>query len=63
MSLSEKNSFRGFLKYIAEFNLDEPKGDVDPKVTTTQELYEKFGLKKSTIDFTGHALSLYRDDR
>lgn len=62
MSLTEKNSFRGFLKYIAEFNFDDMKDEVDPEKTTAQELYEKFGLKQPTIDFTGHALALFRDD-
>ncbi|XP_072181804.1 rab GDP dissociation inhibitor beta-like isoform X1 [Diadema setosum] len=62
MSLSEKTSFRGFLKYIAEFNPEDLKDEVDPEKTTTQDLYDKFKLQKPTTDFTGHALALYRDD-
>lgn len=35
---------------------------IDPSVTTMNEVYKKFGLDTNTVDFTGHALALYRDD-
>ncbi|GIX86240.1 rab GDP dissociation inhibitor beta [Caerostris extrusa] len=64
MGMFEKRRFRNFLVYVQEFNLNDAKTwkDVDANVTTTAQLYEKFGLDKDTADFTGHALALYRDD-
>ncbi|GFR16708.1 rab GDP dissociation inhibitor beta [Trichonephila clavata] len=64
MGMFEKRRFRNFLVYVQEFNLNDPKTwkDIDGNVTTTAQLYEKFGLDKDTADFTGHALALYRDD-
>nr|AII97797.1 BLTX424 [Nephila pilipes] len=64
MVMFEKRRFRNFLVYVQEFNLGDSKTwkDIDANVTTTAQLYEKFGLDKDTADFTGHALALYRDD-
>ncbi|GFY59125.1 rab GDP dissociation inhibitor beta [Trichonephila inaurata madagascariensis] len=64
MGMFEKRRFRNFLVYVQEFNLNDSKTwkDIDANVTTTAQLYEKFGLDKDTADFTGHALALYRDD-
>lgn len=49
---------------MQDFVADDPKTwkDFDPSTKDMQALYEKFGLEKSTQDFTGHALALYRDD-
>ena len=30
---------------------------------TMQRVFTKFGLDQNTMDFTGHALALYRDDK
>ncbi|XP_063953807.1 rab GDP dissociation inhibitor alpha-like [Lytechinus pictus] len=60
--LVEKTKFQAFLKYIVEFNPDDLKDEVDPEKTTAKELYKRFDLDESTIDFTGHAIALYRDD-
>lgn len=64
MGLFEKRRFRKFLIYVNEFNLEDPKTwkDVDPKQTTAQQLYDKFGLDNNTTDVTGHALALYLND-
>uniref|UniRef100_A0A182J6R9 Rab GDP dissociation inhibitor n=1 Tax=Anopheles atroparvus TaxID=41427 RepID=A0A182J6R9_ANOAO len=64
MGLFEKRRFRNFLIYVQDFVADDPKTwkDFDPSTKDMQALYEKFGLEKSTQDFTGHALALYRDD-
>ncbi|ETE58253.1 Rab GDP dissociation inhibitor alpha, partial [Ophiophagus hannah] len=35
---------------------------VDPKRTTMRDIYKKFDLGQDVIDFTGHALALYRTD-
>lgn len=64
MGMFEKRRFRNFLIYVQDVKLDDPKTwkDMDPSTTTTQQLYEKFGLDKNTQDFTGHALALYLND-
>ena len=64
MGLFEKRRFKNFLVFIQEFSEEDPKTwkDVDPKVTTMDEVYKKFGLDENTCDFVGHALALYRDD-
>ena len=62
--LFEKRRFRNFLVFVNDFNEEDPKTwkDVDPKTTTMDEVYKKFGLSEDTCDFVGHALALYRDD-
>jgi len=64
MGMFEKRRFRNFLIFVQDVKIDDPKTwkDLDPNTTTTQQLYDKFGLDKNTQDFTGHALALYRDD-
>ncbi len=64
MGMFEKRRFRNFLIYVQDFDENDARTwkDIDPKRSTIQELYEKFGLDKNTQDFTGHALALYRDD-
>jgi Rab GDP dissociation inhibitor len=64
MGMFEKRRFRNFLVYVQEFDLDDPKTHkgIDPSKSTMLDLYTKFGLDENTMDFTGHALALYRDD-
>ncbi|XP_027487615.1 rab GDP dissociation inhibitor beta [Corapipo altera] len=64
MGLFEKRRFRKFLVYVANFDENDPKTfeGVDPKKTTMRDVYKKFDLGQDVIDFTGHALALYRTD-
>ena len=64
MGLFEKRRFKNFLVFVNSFDEEDPKTwkEVDPKTTTTDEVYKKFGLDENTCDFVGHALALYRDD-
>ncbi|KAJ8384368.1 hypothetical protein AAFF_G00206210 [Aldrovandia affinis] len=64
MGLFEKRRFRKFLTYVAKFDEDDPTTleGVDPKSTTMQAVYDKFSLGQDVVDFTGHALALYRTD-
>ncbi|KAM9312595.1 rab GDP dissociation inhibitor beta [Gastrophryne carolinensis] len=64
MGMFEKRRFRKFLSYCANFDENDPKTweGVDPKKTTMAELYKKFDLGQDVVDFTGHALALYRTD-
>ncbi|KXJ25385.1 Rab GDP dissociation inhibitor beta [Exaiptasia diaphana] len=64
MGIFEKRRFKNFLLFAADFDVNDPstwKG-VDPKKTTMDEVYKKFGLDVNTADFTGHALALHRDE-
>ncbi|KAL4594101.1 GDP dissociation inhibitor 2-like [Arapaima gigas] len=64
MGLFEKRRFRKFLVFVANFDENDPKTmeGVDPTKTTMREVYKKFDLGQDVIDFTGHALALYRTD-
>lgn len=64
MGLFEKRRFRKFLVYVANFDEKDTRTfeGVDPKKTTMREVYKKFDLGQDVVDFTGHALALYRTD-
>lgn len=64
MGMFEKRRFRKFLIFVANCDENDPKtyDGVDPKQTTMQDVYKKFDLGQDVIDFTGHALALYRTD-
>merc|ERR1712106_581131 len=64
MGLFEKRRFKNFLVFVQDFNEEDPKTwkEIDPKASTTDDLYKKFGLDENTCDFVGHALALYRND-
>ncbi|KAF5901454.1 Rab GDP dissociation inhibitor beta, partial [Clarias magur] len=64
MGLFEKRRFRKFLVFVANFDENDPKTmeGVDPNKTTMREVYKKFDLGQDVIDFTGHAIALYRTD-
>lgn len=64
MGMFEKRRFRKFLVFVANFDENDPKTleGVDPHGTTMREVYRRFDLGQDVIDFTGHALALYRTD-
>lgn len=64
MGLFEKRRFRKFLVFVANFDENDPKTleGVDPNKTTMRDVYKKFDLGQDVVDFTGHALALYRTD-
>ncbi|XP_041110642.1 rab GDP dissociation inhibitor beta-like [Polyodon spathula] len=64
MGLFEKRRFRKFLVFVANFDVNDPKTleGVDPHKSTMRDVYKKFDLGQDVIDFTGHALALYRTD-
>lgn len=64
MGMFEKRRFRSFLMFVQTFDFND-RGtwkEIDPNVTPSIKLYEKFGLDRETGEFTGHALALYRND-
>ncbi|XP_014772262.1 rab GDP dissociation inhibitor alpha [Octopus bimaculoides] len=64
LGLFEKRRFRRFLQFVQDFDEDDPSTwcNVNPESTTSEELYKNYKLDCGTIDFTGHALSLYLND-
>lgn len=64
MGIFEKRRFRSFLTFVQNFDFNDRSTwrDIDPNVTVSAKLYEKFGLENETGEFTGHALALYRND-
>ncbi|XP_065279121.1 rab GDP dissociation inhibitor alpha isoform X2 [Emys orbicularis] len=64
MGMFEKRRFRKFLVFVANFDENEPQTleGVDPHGTPMRDVYERFDLGQDVIDFTGHALALYRTD-
>lgn len=64
MGILEKRRFKNFLQFVQEYCEDNPQTwkNVDPKNSTTEQVYQSYGLDQNTCDFVGHALALYRDD-
>ncbi|XP_069062310.1 rab GDP dissociation inhibitor beta-like [Pleurodeles waltl] len=64
MGIFEKRRFRKFLLFVVNFEEQDPRThqDIDPKRMTMREVYRKFDLGPDVIDFTGHALALYRTE-
>jgi len=67
LGLFEKRRFRNFLVFCQDFKEDDPKTwssvpGFDPNVTPMSSVFAAFSLDKNTIDITGHALALYRND-
>uniref|UniRef100_UPI00398E343A rab GDP dissociation inhibitor beta-like n=1 Tax=Pristiophorus japonicus TaxID=55135 RepID=UPI00398E343A len=64
LGFMEKNRFRKLLQRVSVYDENDPLtwDGIDPKKTTMRGVYEKCGLGKDVIDFTGHALALYRTD-
>jgi len=67
LGIFEKRRFRNFLLFVQDFKEDDPgtwsgMPGFDPNTTSMSALFAHFNLDKNTIDITGHALALYRDD-
>uniref|UniRef100_A0AAZ3P131 Rab GDP dissociation inhibitor n=1 Tax=Oncorhynchus tshawytscha TaxID=74940 RepID=A0AAZ3P131_ONCTS len=64
MGIFEKRRFRNFLIFVANYDTKDPKTmeGVDPNKSSMRALYKKFSLGQDVMDFTGHALALYRTD-
>lgn len=64
MGLLEKRRYKNFLAYVNDYEESDPKTHkgCDP-TQPMKAVFEKHGLDQNTIDFTGHAVALYRDDQ
>ncbi|KAG0243253.1 GDP dissociation inhibitor [Mortierella sp. GBAus27b] len=65
MGLFEKRRLKKFLEYVRNYKQEDPSTHqgLDQTVVTMSKVYEHFGLEPGTIDFVGHALALYSDDK
>lgn len=64
MGMFEKYRFKDFLVYAAQYDPKEPKTHQGKDLTklTARQVLTQHKLDKSTMDFVGHAMALYRDD-
>jgi len=64
MGVLEKPRFIQFANFIMGWEDDKPSThhDIDPKRHAMGQVFEKFNLQPSTIDFIGHAVALHNND-
>ena len=65
MGFFEKNRMRKFINFVNKYKADDPKTHkkkFDMIKNTSKELMERYSLEPNTIDFIGHAISLYDTD-
>lgn len=64
MGMFEKYRFKDFLVYAVQYDAKEPKTHQGKDLTklTARQVLTTHKLDKSTMDFVGHAMALYRDD-
>ncbi|XP_073323603.1 rab GDP dissociation inhibitor beta [Pagrus major] len=64
MGMFDKRRFKKLLLFALNFDVRNPRTyhDVDPKKTTTRDLFCRFDLGLDVIEFTGHALALHNSD-
>ena len=60
MGIFEKRRCAKFFGFVQEYDQNNPKTHkgYDLKTMTMRDLFNKFGLSDSTIDFVGHAIAL-----
>eukprot|EP00930_Biecheleria_cincta_P092258 TRINITY_DN820_c0_g1_i3.p1 TRINITY_DN820_c0_g1~~TRINITY_DN820_c0_g1_i3.p1 ORF type:complete len:490 (-),score=99.92 TRINITY_DN820_c0_g1_i3:180-1547(-) len=64
MGLLEKPRFINFVQFIMGWEDADEKSHqgIDPRRHTMAQVYQKFGLQESTVDFVGHAVALHSND-
>lgn len=65
MGILEKPRFINFVSFIGNWNDDDKAThqDIDPRRHTMKQVFDKFGLQESTVDFIGHAVALQSNDQ
>jgi len=65
MGILEKRRCAKFLEFVGDFDEADPKTykGIDPKKATTNEVFKYYGLSADTIDFLGHAMALWDNDK
>lgn len=63
MGMFQKRKYRNMLMYVVDYDKSNPATHKGIAPTAPmQAVYDKFGVDKNTIDFTGHAVALHRTD-
>lgn len=64
MGMFDKRRFRKLLLFLLNFEERDPRTyqDMDPNRTSMRELFRHFDLGPDIMEFTGHAMALYRSD-
>lgn len=64
MGMFDKRRFRKLLLFALNFDVRNPRTyqDMDPKKTTTRDLFSRFDLGLDVMEFTGHAIALHSSD-
>lgn len=64
MGILEKPRFINFVQFINNWDDANPStwAELDPKRHTMAQVFQKYGLQDSTIDFIGHAVALHPNE-
>ncbi|XP_041805403.1 rab GDP dissociation inhibitor beta [Chelmon rostratus] len=64
MGMFDKRRFKKLLLFALNFDVRNPRTyqDMDPKRTTTRDLFSRFDLGLDVMEFTGHAIALHSSD-
>ncbi|XP_035244469.1 rab GDP dissociation inhibitor beta [Anguilla rostrata] len=64
MGMFDKRRFRKLLHFVLNYEESSPgtHHDMEPKRTSTRELFRHYDLGPDVIEFTGHALALHQND-
>lgn len=65
MGMFEKKRCRNFFIYIAGVDIEDPSTwkDIDLNTQPMSDVFAKYKLESNTIDFIGHAISMYNNDK
>lgn len=65
MGLFEKKRCRDFYIFVQDIDFDKPATwkNIDISKAPMRDVFKKYKLEDNTIDFLGHAVALYRDDK
>ncbi|KAM3622335.1 uncharacterized protein V6R79_023359 [Siganus canaliculatus] len=64
MGMFDKRRFKKLLLFALNFDERNPRTyqDIDPKRTSTRDLFGRFDLGQDVIEFTGHAIALHSSE-
>jgi len=64
MGILEKPRFANFVNFVNNWEDDKPETHqgFNPRGHTMEQVFQKFGLQPSTIEFIGHAVALQNND-
>lgn len=64
MGVLEKPRFINFINFVVSWDDSDPQtqAGINPQRHTMEQVYQKYGLQETTIDFIGHAVALETND-